>query len=56
MEINTVDRYMESDNVRLVIMTSTIYALLVSNGVFTEEEYNELYKAIEAKIRCLYKV
>ena len=48
---STVDHYMESDNVRLVIMTSTIYALLVSNGVFTEDEYNELYEAMEAKTR-----
>lgn len=48
---STVDHYMESDNVRLAIMTSTIYALLVSNGVFTEDEYNETSKEIEAKTR-----
>lgn len=51
MEINTVDHYMESDNVRLEIMTSTIYAILVDKGIFTEDEYNETAKAIEAKTR-----
>ena len=51
MEINTVNHYMESDNVRLEIMTSTVYALLVDKGIFTEDEYNETSKAIEAKTR-----
>ena len=50
---STVDHYMESDNVRLAIMTSTIYAILVDKGIFTEDEYNETSKAIEAK---LYKM
>ena len=48
---STVDHYMESDNVRLAIMNSTIFALLVDKGIFTEEEYNELYEAMEAKTR-----
>ena len=51
MEKSTVDHYMESDNVRLTIMTSTIYGLLVDKGIFTEDEYNETSKEIEAKTR-----
>ena len=51
MEINTVDHYMENKTVQQAIAIGTIYGLLVDKGIFTEDEYNELYEAMEAKTR-----
>ena len=51
MEINTVDRYMENKTVQQAIAIGTIYGLLVDKGIFTEDEYNELYEAMEEKTR-----